>query len=77
MQIFFLLILILRSSLDYFDNVGFYIGPMFINIPSIAAVLILLEGSLFFFLQRSISKNKIAVILDHKVYWLPGSGYVF
>ncbi|MHC4757795.1 MAG: O-antigen ligase family protein [Planctomycetota bacterium] len=62
MQIFFLLILILRSSLDYFTHVGLHIGPVFINIPSIAAALILLEGGLFFFLRRSISKNKIAVI---------------
>jgi O-antigen ligase len=61
MEVVFLLVLIIRSSLDIFTDIGFYIGPMKVNVASTASILILLMG-LYFILRRRIEINKISII---------------
>jgi O-antigen ligase len=51
-----------RSSLGIFADIGFYIGPLKVNVPSIASILILIIGGLYFVLKRRIDINKISII---------------
>jgi O-antigen ligase len=52
----FHLLLIIRSSLDIFTDVGLHFGPILVNVPSIIAILILVGGWLYL-----ISKTKILI----------------
>jgi len=48
--------------LDIFTNMGVYIGPMNLNIPSIVSILILIGGGIYFALIEKISINKILLV---------------
>jgi len=60
MRIFFLLLLISRSSLDIFTNIGVYITSMNFNIPSLISILIILGGSFYLILKGNICVNRIS-----------------
>ena len=59
-QIIIPLILVIRSSLDIFTKVGFNIGPMLLNIPSITSIVILCFGGVYIFFKASIKKDMIS-----------------
>jgi len=53
-EIIFPLLLVVRSSLDIFTDIGIYIGPMKLNIPSLISIFIAAVGWLYlgFLFQR-------------------------
>ncbi len=70
-QIIIPLLLIIRSSLDVFTDIGIHIGPLMLNVPSITSLFLLFGGGLFLLLQFVIKKNlaldKIGKIF---LFWL-------
>jgi O-antigen ligase len=50
------LLLVVRSSLDIFSKVGFKVGPMLLNIPSLTSLLILCFGGAYIILNICIKK---------------------
>lgn len=68
-QVIMSILLIVRSSLDVFTNVGFKMGPMLFNVPSIISILILLGGGTYV-LTRSVIKKDIALGRVGRVFLL-------
>lgn len=60
MSTIFVLLLILRSSLDIFTNLS--IGPLKFNIPAFWALVVLLVGILYFLLRWKIASHPISKI---------------
>lgn len=58
-QIIIPLLLIVRSSLDVFTEIGIRIGPMMLNVPSITSLFLLFGGGLFLLFQTAIKKNLV------------------
>lgn len=52
-------LLIIRSSLDIFTDIGFYIGPMLINIPSITSLFLFFGGGLYLLFNMAVRKEMI------------------
>ncbi len=61
MEALFLSFLVVRSSLDIFTDIGFYIGPMNLNVPSVVSILILISGGLYFVLKGRVGIHKITI----------------
>ncbi len=67
MKTFFLFLLILRSSLDIFTDVGVNVGPMNLNIPSMASIFILLPAGFYFILRGGFQLPVIGKFFN---FWL-------
>ncbi|MDI6704117.1 MAG: O-antigen ligase family protein [bacterium] len=65
-SLFFPLFIALRSSLDIFTDVGFYIGPMNLNVPSFFTIFIIGVASLYLGVMalkgKTIKIHKISVL---------------
>lgn len=56
-QIVIPLLLITRSSLDIFTDIGFPIGPMIFNVPSITSLFLLVGGGLYILFEGAVKKG--------------------
>jgi len=51
------LLLVVRSSLDVFTDMGFYIGTLWINIPSITSLFLLIGGAFYIVFRLAAKKG--------------------
>jgi hypothetical protein len=63
-EFIFPLLLITRSSLDIFTDIGFYIGPMKLNVPASVSMFIDAAGLFYLALIYSLRKNEKAIFDD-------------
>ena len=67
MKKIFITLLILRSSLDIFTDIGVNLGPINLNIPSVLGILILLLGGFYFTVK---GKMELPIIAEWFGIWL-------
>jgi hypothetical protein len=63
----FLFLIVVRSSIDIFTDLGFYIGPFYFNLPSLLSIVIIGTGILYVLF---IGKVKINGVGNFFAFWI-------